>query len=718
MNSSDLVNIIQAHRRDSLGTEDGELSSERADAMDHYHGRPYGNEVTGRSAVVSRDIAEAVDWALPAIMRAFTQSGLIGQFEAVGEEDEQAAQQESDYVNQVLMKDNNGFMLLHDVFKDAMLLKNGYAKHYWEVKEKVSEEEYTGLTLDAVQKLLSELEYDGSTVEIIGQDSRMVEIPGMGPQNPAQAIMLPAQVEVFDIKLRITCKKGSLTAVPVPAEEVRVSKKCRGSLQDSPFTEHVTKKTRTELLEMGIDAGFVAELPAYKEHENSTEREARDSMDNETTDTLGSTFDDRSMDEIEFCEAYIRVDYDEDGKAELRKVVTCANRIPPGEEWNQPIEAVPMSAFVIKRVPHRHVGESFDDELADLQAIKTTLQRQLLDNIYAVNNNQWLVNERVNLPDFTTSLPGGVKRVKGDGPVGDSVVPVLATPMIDKILPVIQYFDKEGETRSGVRPGSDMDPDMLKEVTKGAYLEGLNRLSQKIEMITRLLAEGVKELFLQSHAILMRHQDQPRTVKLRGKWVPVNPREWKERTDLTVRVGLGTGNEEEKRQKLMMLSQLQGQLLQAAVGAPPPVYAKMYSMFEDMCGTMGVDTPEKYAIAPNSQEYQMLQTNKPPPPEAMKIQSEAQLEQMRMQMQQATDRNRQQVEAQEAQARMQMDMELARMKADMELQLEREKAQLKAQLDLQIAQMNNAAKLDQAQIAAQTTLSAQQEAASDNAAMD
>jgi hypothetical protein len=718
----DLVGIIVAHRRESLGAEDGDLSNQRAKAMDHYHGRPYGNEVDGRSQVVSRDLAETVDWAMPAIMRAFVQSGNLGEFTPVGPEDEQLAQQESDYVNQVLMKDNPGFLNLHDVVKDTLLLKNGYAKHFWEVKDKVEDVEYTGLTLDALTKMVRDIEGNGGSVEVKGQDSRFVAIPGMPQQqNEAQAIMQPAQIEVFDVRLQIKRKTGKLIWMAVPSEEVRVSKRCRGSLQESPFTEHVTRKTRSELIEMGIPRSFVDELPAHDSDDNSQERNARDSVTDETNDEFGTSYD-RSMDEIDFCEAYIRVDWDGDGIAELRKVVTCADRIPPGEEWNEPIPAVPMTGFVMKRVPHRHVGESLDDELSDLQEIKTTLHRQLLDNVYLTNNSQVVVNERVNLRDMLTSTPGGVKRVKGADPVAGSVMPLVTAPIIDKILPVIDYWDKSKEVRSGIRPGSDMDPDVLKETTKGAFLEHLNRASQKIEMITRLIAEtGVKELVLQAHGILVRHQDQARMVQLRGKWVQVNPQEWQERTDLTVRVGLGTGNEEEKRQKLLLLTGLQEKLLMAATMAPPEVYAKAYAMFEDVAAAMSIELPEKYAVAPGSPEYQKMaqeQANKPNP-EVQKVQAEiqakSQIEQMRMQMQMETDRNRQAMEAQQQAARMQMEMQLEQAKAQMQMELERERMRIKAETDVLIARINAQSKVDSAQLQAQATLTPEQEAASDGA---
>jgi hypothetical protein len=746
VNNTDLVSLVKAHRKDSLGGEGGELASERADAMDHYQGRLYGNEQEGRSAVVSRDLAEAVDWALPAIMRLFTHTGQIVVFDPVGPEDEEQAEQESDYVNQILMKDNNGFMLLHDVFKDAMILKNGYAKHYWEVSEKVEEEDYTGMTMEGVQKLFDDIEAKGGEYTIKGAEVREVPIPGMPEGNEAMQIMVPQTMELVDMKLQVKTKCGKLCVLAVPAEEVRVSKRCRGSLQESPFTEHVTRKTRSVLVEMGIPQDWVYDLPAYSGEDKDGERLARDSVTDESTGETGSSFNDRSMDEIEYCEAYVRVDYDKDGVAELRKVVTCADRVPPGEQWNEAIESVPMTSFVMKRVPHRHVGQSLDDELSDLQETKTMLHRQVNDNVYRTNNVRTAANELVNLKDLMSSTPGGVVRVKGMNAPGASIMELPVTPILNHLMPVIDYWDKVKEIRTGIRPGSDLDPETLQDVTKGAFMEHMNRASQKVEMIARLLADGVREMVLQCHGILIRHQDIARKVQIRGEWTDVNPREWKRRTDLSVRVGIGTGNEEEKRQKLSMLAQFQGQLMQAATGAPPPVYAKMYSLFEDLSKALGFEVPERYALSPEGPEYaqlqqQIQQSKGGPPPEVqieqmkieatgkvkmqemqhkgeiaqMQMMQDAQLEKIKAQYQAMVDQNRQQVEAQQQQARMSMEQELEQFKARLKMSLESEAASMKQQTAIAIARINAESKLDAAQITAQTTLTAQQESASDGA---
>lgn len=731
--NTDLVGIIKAHRDDSLGAVDGDLSNQRAKAMDHYHGRPYGTEVEGRSAVVSRDLAEAVDWAMPSIIRTFVQSGLIAEFDPIGPEDEPLATQESDYINTVIMRDNNGFMVLHDVFKDTMLLKNGYVKHFWDVKEKVSEESYTGLSLMQVQKLIGDLERDGATVEVVGQDSRLVEIPGMPQPNEAMAIMTPNMIELFDIKLQIKRKQGKCIVIPVPAEEVRVSKKCRGSLQDSPFSEHVTKKTRSELIEMGMPRNFVDELPAYSERDTSTQSRSRDSVADES-DSYGASTGDKSMDEIEYCEAYIRVDVDGDGMAELRKVVTVANRIPPGAEWNEVIEAVPLTGFVIKRVPHRHVGESLDDDLADLQEIKTVLFRQLLDNIYYINNSETIINERANVKDFLTSMPGGIKRVAGREPIGDSVHPVVKASILDKVLPVIDHMDRVKESRTGITKSSTgMDPDILKESTKGAFMENLNRASQKIEMMTRMLAEGVKEMVLQVHAILLRHQDKPRMVQMRGQWVNVNPQEWRERTELTVKVGLGTGNEAEKREKLMLIAGLQEKL--HGLGMVGPEQA--YSLFEDIAKTMGFDVPEKYVMSPKSPEFQqaMQQKKNQPNPEVQKVEAQGKVTLMTKQAELQVQAQNDARDAAREDARYQRELELKREEQARNEQMELRKLEFddlrhqremeykrwdktaEIAADLEKTRMTTQASIDSAQLSAQTVLSQEQEMASDNASM-
>ena len=501
-----------------------------------------------------------------------------------GEEDEEGAAQETDYTNHVIMKDNPGFLILHDWCKETLLLKTGYVKHWWDESNKVTEEEYEGLDILTLTKMLLDLEAEGAEVEVINHSDD------------------DELTEGLNVTLRITRTTSRVRIEALPCEEVRVSKRARYGTQDSQFIEHFTTKTRSELIEMGMAKDFVDSLPSRNDNENSQESIARDSIIGESED-IGASYD-RSMDEIEYGEAYVMVDYDGDGKAELRKVITAANRIPPGDEWNEMVDMVGITSMVSKRVPHRHIGESLDDDLADIQQIKTVLTRQMLDNLYAVNNNQWAVNERVNMPDMLQSLPGGIKRIMDREPVDGAIRPLETVPILGQILPAIDYIDSLKEGRTGINKTTiGLDPDVLKMSTKGAFLESMNRASQKVEMIIRMMAEtGIKELVLRVHELLLKHQDKPRIVKLRGKYVQINPQDWKERTDLTVKVGLGTGTEEDRRQRLMIMSELQQSLIPLGLVGPQ----QAYNLFDSIAETLGEQNATKYVMDPQSPEYQQM----------------------------------------------------------------------------------------------------------------
>jgi len=601
LSDEEVVSIIDAHRRQSLGDETTDLSSERATALDHYHGRPYGDEQEGRSQVVSRDLSDTIGWIMPAIMEVFAKTQNLVEFNPEGEDDEELSNQESDYTNLVIMKDNNGWLMLHDWVKDALLLKNGYVKHWWDESETVKEREYQGLSALELTKLEQDLVNEGAEVDILEHDTR-IETTDQG------------EIEVFDVKLRITSTRGRVRVEAVPTEEIRISKRARNGTQDSGFIEHFTTKTRTELIEMGMDESFVDSLPAKNStEENDEQTNARDSVSDES-DQLGTSFD-RSMDDIDYGEAYIKIDYDKDGKAELRKIITVGNRIPPGDEWNEVIDTVAITSVVTKRVPHRHIGESIDDDLKDLQQIKTVLQRQMLDNIYRSNNQETIVNQLANIPDFIQSLPGGVKRIETDQPIAGMVMPVPFVPIVDQILPAIDYIDNVKDERTGVNKlSTNVDPDILKQANNATFMEGVNRASQKVQMILRMIAEtGVKELALRVHELLIKHQDKPRMIKLRGKYVDINPTEWRDRTDLTVKVGLGIGTEEEKRQKLSLINNLQQGLFEKGLVGPE----ESYNLFDETLETINIPNAERYAMNPGGDKYKQLmeqQQNQPPPP--------------------------------------------------------------------------------------------------------
>jgi hypothetical protein len=371
-------------------------------------------------------------------------------------------------------------------------------------------------------------------------------------------------------------------------------------LDESPFAEHERKVPRSDLIEMGFDPADVARIEKSQPDWLDLIELAR----NEVTDQLSEEEPtDPASQLVTLRTVFIRVDYDGDGIAELRRVMVGGDKILDNDE----VEEVSYSYCSPIRMPHRHVGISYYDLLYDLQVIKTTLFRQALDNLYLTNNQGYAVDwQNVNMSDMVTSRPGRI--VRTTGAPANSILP-LTTPsnMMSQIVPALEYCDLQREMRTGI--GKDtmgVDADALQDVTKGGQLAAMSAAAMKVELVARLLAEGVKEIFSKIHRLLMRHQDKPMTLKLTNRWVDVNPGDWRERTQISVNVGLGSGNREEARANLMLLGQAQAQIAQFGLVGPK----QAYETFKEMARLLGKENPTLYAMDPDSNEYKQAMAQK------------------------------------------------------------------------------------------------------------
>ena len=153
LTDSEILARIVQNENVAYGINDSALSNDRAEAINYYLGEPFGNEIEGRSQVVSYDVLDTIEAALPQLLKIFVAGDRVVTFDPKSPEDQEAADQESDYVNHVVMEQNDGFKVFYVWFKDALLSKNGYVKVYAEEEVETEEEEYKGLT-DAQMALL------------------------------------------------------------------------------------------------------------------------------------------------------------------------------------------------------------------------------------------------------------------------------------------------------------------------------------------------------------------------------------------------------------------------------------------------------------------------------------------------------------------------------------------------------------------------------------
>jgi hypothetical protein len=672
MAQNELMSIIQAEIDDAIGFIESETVEQRKQALEAYLRQPYGNEVEGKSQIVTGEVAEAIDGALPSLVRIFTGSDDIVVFEPQGPRDEASAKQATDYCNWVFNRDNAGVAILHDWFKDALMQKNGIVKAYWEDKEDVTKERYFDLSNDELAMLMSD-----ETMEIVEQDT--TEFPIFDPmgQPVIDPMGMPVMGATHNVVVQQKKKSGKVTIENVPPEEFLISKKAR-TIADSPFVAHRQMLTRSTLVAMGFNKKQIEGLQMGDALAYTPERVARYAAGEQPYQTQT---DDPSMQEIEVFECYVKTDIDGKGIASLVQVFYASNEIledEKGKEMIEEVDYVPFHSICPIPIPHKFFGNSLADRTVDLQLIKTTITRQMLDNLYLTNNARVVAVEgQVNLDDLLTSTAGGVIRAKSQGAVQQLVVQNVA----NQAFPMLQYLDTVQSKRTGVSDASQgLDPAILQNVTAAAVASMQQAGAGKIELMARIFAEtGVKSLFQGILHLLCKYQDKARVVRMRGEFVEFDPRTWANQYDVSINVGLGAGNRQEQMAMLSMVLAKQEQLIGQYGPANPYVSPAQYR------GTLGrmveiagfKDSAEFYkAITP--EQDQMLSN---PPPQEQQMPPEIQALMARTQAEIQANQAKAQADLQMQQQQMQIDMEMAQQKAALEMQLMREKEMAKLQLE-------------------------------------
>ncbi len=395
---------------------------------------------------------------------------------------------------------------------------------------------------------------------------------------------------------------------------------------------------------------------------------------------------DPSMRTVWIIENYLKVDFDGDGVAEWRKVVLGGSDGYGGEILeNDEIDDHPFASITPIPMPHNFHGMSIADQTMDLQLIKSTLWRGSLDSMYLqLSPMTEVVVDQVNLDDVINRRPGSVVRVKQPGMMRE----IVTEPVAEQAFPMIQYVDTVREQRTGVQrftagPGADALNNAYTETATGANI--VETASQeRLELIARIFAEtGVKRAFRRILELVCKYQQEAKMIRLRNEWVNMDPSEWNSQMDLTVHVGLGTGN---KKEQVGIMTNL---LMLAEKLSMSPGYAQIvspenvYNMCDKLSQASGLKSPVPYFTDPKTVPPQQP----PPNPEVMKVQAQAQLQQQE-----------QQADQQQAQAQMQLQAQQAHMEAQLQAakqQGEARAAEVKLQLEARKIELQHALKVEE-----------------------
>jgi hypothetical protein len=551
MGEDELQGIVGKEIEDARDYVDNTVSPIRASATQYYRGEPFGNEEDGRSQVVSMDVRDTVQAIMPSLMRIFHGTDRTVEYIPQNAEDVASAKQATEYANYVINRDNSGFLHMHAAFKDALIRKVGVLKCYWDDQTKFETHDLTGLDDNALAALMADPDAE---IEIVA--SEPVGEPDFDPMT-GEIITAPM---MHAVRVTYTHPDGRVRLEAVPPEEFLISREAK-SIEESDYVAHRRILTVSELVSMGYDYDEVSSMAsAHEDMTTNIERLTRNSaLDNELNERH-----DPAMKKVMYIENYIKVDYDGDGIAELRKICTAGdgNKIL----MNEPCAMVPFASFCPDPEAHDFFGMSIADTVADIQRIKSNIMRNTLDSLaMSIHPRMAITEGMVNIDDAMSTEVGSVIRQRQPGSVQ-----MLSMPFVGReAFPVLQYMDELKEARTGISKASmGLDAGALQSSTASAVNATVAAAQQHIELIARIFAEtGMKQLYKIVLHLLTTHQDQPRMVRLTNEFVPIDPKAWNANMDVSVNIALGKGNDTER---MMMLKQI-GDMQKEAIMQMGPV---------------------------------------------------------------------------------------------------------------------------------------------------
>lgn len=647
MDESELVSIIGSYINQSTAFQETELTRQMSKGLEYYYGQPLGNETEGASSVVSKDVADAVDWIMPNLMNIFGNGEKVVEYEPQGAEDAEEAAQATEYVNYIYNTRCNGFSITYQWFKDALLCKNGIVKHYWEEIEEPRFDYYTGLDQEALELLLAE---DG--VELLERSDT--------PDG------------LYDVKVSKIEKTGCLKVENVPPEEFLINTEAK-SIDDADFVAHRRQVTSSDLRGLGFSEDDIADISFNDENWGVQDQiyRARHSIDS-TDQLINSSMMNETQRKAWLYECYVMVDYDGDGLSELRRILYVDNKVLSNEEW----DLKPFSALTPNIISHKFYGLSLYDQLKDLQEIKTTLLRNLLDNMYRINNGRYAVLDgQVNLRDLMRSRSGGIVREKVSGAVRSLDTPKLPTESFQ----MLGYLDTLVENRSGASSRTNgMDDNVLhSNQASSAVNQIMSAAQQKQKLIARVFAEtGMKQLFSNLYSLITKHQNKEDVYRLRNKFVTVNPASWRTKHNVVVMTGIGNDNKDQQLLHLQRMWEMTLSVMNSGGMNILTDYEKLYNLLVETTKNAGYRNYDDFWKDPTSPEAQqaiqaLMQAQSKPSPDEIKANADAQSKSAKSQLDQSVAQHEAMVKEKELEIRERevavKERELTLMEEDREL---------------------------------------------------
>ena len=532
VNKEELVTLVERAIKTSVGYYDSKLSKERKDVLDYYNGvlpRPLHS---GNSRYVSMDVYDSVESLKAVLLETFAAGNRIVQFAPQTVEDVEMARIATEYCDYVIFRQNNGFDIFSDIIQDGLIARVGIAKVYWDECWETIEEEFEQLTQDEVDMLIASGDYEDVEAEY-DEDTGF-----------------------FEGTVKRKVNKSQVKIDPVPPEEFLITPQAK-SIQEAAFIAHRTRKTYSELVEMGYDKKLVYSISANDDTELTMNPEVLARFEQIGADrlNLNGQVQDQTRAVVVY-ECYLNLDMDGSGEAKLWKVTKAGSVILDYERCDHK----PFVAYVPLPIPHSFYGSHFAAKVIPTQNARSTLVRGILDHTLITNNPRMMVvkGALTNPKELIENRIGGLVNVTRP----DGIIPLPQPGLNPFVFQTIQLLDEDKEEATGVSKLSQgLNKDAVSKQNSQAMVESLVSLSQQREkiMARNFAYQFLAELYLSVYRLVVANESQEKVISIAGNFIRVFPSDWDERTDVIVEMKLGYGEQEAESQKLLAYHQLMSQ---------------------------------------------------------------------------------------------------------------------------------------------------------------
>ena len=628
MEEDELTSILDAVIGDAEDFNDDVLSPERAKATDYYEGQPFGNEEEGRSQFILTEVRDGVRGVLPSLLRVFFGPDHVVEFKPKNKQSVQTARLMTDAVRNKF-EQSEGFLKTYAVMFDGLVRKTGAFMWGWEDEEKITEEELSGLTLEDLNAITDEEGVEVIEKEQDGEYEAPPAPPQPGPDGQPLPPAQPAAVPLYKARIKRTVKCGDVFFDAVPTDELIFSRAARGP-KDALYIGRRKKITRGELLSMGYTDEEIGEHMTLGKLGISEEIDSRNSEETNGDPEAGD-----ENDEAVYHEGYLRFDYEGDGIG-VYKVCALGDHYHPLKI--ERADEIKFSIWSPFPRPHTLVGDSMADSLMDLQLLKSSLARGILDSLSAsIFPRMAYIEGQVNPEDILNTEIGGPIRVKNTSSLANALQAVTVPFAGREGLTLLEYADTIRESRTGRSGGPDgLDQDALQSTEKAAARAAVTASQMSSEMIARMFAEmALKPLFRGIMREMARHKPDPYMIKVRHDWVEVDPRSWMSDLDVQVNVALGSATVESKLVNLDKIISRLTALMGTGPDNPIASWVELRGALAAEAELLGYqDTERFYKVVTEEQLQQaaMEAAQQPPPPSPEQMLAEGQIESKRIEV--------------------------------------------------------------------------------------